>query len=433
MFSKATAKSSFDQISKGSAKTKEIESVTGSELGTNSLLEVKPLATTNDGAVAVKDSDFVMPEKAKEPPSRDTIGNIVLPPGSNPAPEVDTIDDKSIGDLWREHQAKRNHYLNQGHTDAQAHAVGLDDMTLDQFKQQYKKMHPKSPEQLEKEEANRNKRAAALRNAKMISAFHNQGKVANKEGFKFTGTPSIIQIETDGLSQTLYMFSPEWRKYYNAVELNEDELMLAINKDDKAAQERIRKRQEAEAKKKAEEEAQRKREQQILDYSAKVEGGFIEVKVGEDVEAMRQAYALHMKKRMEFLNSGHTDEEAQKAGLKDYTWENWKRYYRKMHGLPEDGIKRIPFEGKRKERQINWEARYPMSVEELAQYGIEMSEDGPVMIPLDKAMKAAGSLLANAKTIYSVRDGLEIMRQGLKTETNRLKEQNKEGQPVAVA
>jgi hypothetical protein len=170
-----------------------------------------------------------------------------------------------------------------------------------------------------------------------------------------------------------------------------------------------------------------------LDYSAKVEGGVIEVKIGEDVEAMRQAYTMHMKKRREFINSGHTPEEADSAGLLNYDWEEWKRYYRKMHGLPEDGIKRIPFEGKRKERQINWEARYPMSVEELAQYGIEMSEDGPVMIPLDKAMQAAGSLLQNAKTIYSVRDGLEIMRQGLKTETNRLKEQNKEGQPVAVA
>lgn len=74
-----------------------------------------------------------------------------------------------------------------------------------------------------------------------------------------------------------------------------------------------------------------------------------------------------------------------------------------------------------------------MSVDELAQYGIEVSEDGPVMIPLDKAMKAAGSLLQGAKTIYSIRDGLEVMRQGLATETNKLKEQNKGGQPVAVA
>ena len=49
------------------------------------------------------------------------------------------------------------------------------------------------------------------------------------------------------------MFSPEWRKYYNATELNDDDILLAINKDDKVAQERIRKRQEAEAKKKADE------------------------------------------------------------------------------------------------------------------------------------------------------------------------------------
>lgn len=140
-----------------------------------------------------------------------------------------------------------------------------------------------------------------------------------------------------------------------------------------------------------------------------------------------------MKKRTQFLHAGHTDAEAEAAGLKDYTWDEWKRYYRKMHGLPEDGIKRIPFEGKRKQRQIDWSARYPMSVDELAKYGIEVSEDGPVMIPLDKAMKAAGSLLANAKTIYSIRDGLEVMRQGLATETNKLKQQNKEGKPVAVA
>ena len=113
---------------------------------------------------------------------------------------------------------------------------------------------------MEKEQDNKNKRLAAMRNAKMISAYQNQGEVANKEGFKFSGSPSIIKIETDGLSQTLYMFSPEWQKYYNAVQLNDDELMLAINKDDQAAQERIRKKKEAEDKKKAEEEAQRKRE-----------------------------------------------------------------------------------------------------------------------------------------------------------------------------
>ena len=277
------------------------------------------------------------------------------------------------------------------------------------------------------------KRSAALRNAKLVAAYHNQGKEASEEGFTYKGTPSILQIAAEGLSKTLYMFSPEWQTMNNAVELNEDEIALAVDKDNKAAQERIRKAREEKERKKQEEEKQRKREQQILDYSAKVSGGFIEVKVGEDVDAMRQAWHMHQDKRREFLGQGHSQEEADKVGLLDYDWEEWKRYYRKMHGLPEDGIKRIPFEGKRKQRQIDWSARYPMSVDELAQYGIEVSEDGPVMIPLDKAMKAAGSLLQGAKTIYAVRDGLEVMRQGLATETSKLKARNKNGMPVALA
>lgn len=58
---------------------------------------------------------------------------------------------------------------------------------------------------------------------------------------------------------------------------------------------------------------------------------------------MEDAYVIHMKKRNEFLNSGHNEEEAKASGLINYTWDEWKRYYRKMHGLPEDGIKRIQF------------------------------------------------------------------------------------------
>lgn len=119
-------------------------------------------------------------------------------------------------------------------------------------------------------------------------------------------------------------------------------------------------------------------------------------------------------------------------GFKAYDWESWKRYYRKMHGMPEDGIQRIPFEGKRKERQIDWSPRKALSVEELAKYGIQMSEEGPVMIPLDKAMAAASELLKGAKTIHSIRDGLEVMRKGLDSETQRLKTRREEGVPIAV-
>ena len=54
------------------------------------------------------------------------------------------------------------------------------------------------------------------------------------------------------------------------------------------------------------------------------------------------------------------------------------------------------------------------------------------MIPLDKAMKVANSLLSEAKSIYSIRDGLEVMSQGLKTETDKLKSVREGGVPAAV-
>ena len=106
MFAKANVQGSFKQMSGGRAKTAQVESVTGDKLGTNKLLKVKPLATANEGNATVNDKDFTMPKEAKEPPSRDTIGNIVLPPGSNPEPVKDEVDmdDKSMGELWREHQ-----------------------------------------------------------------------------------------------------------------------------------------------------------------------------------------------------------------------------------------------------------------------------------------------------------------------------------------
>lgn len=183
---------------------------------------------------------------------------------------------------------------------------------------------------------------------------------------------------------------------------------------------------------KREEEDRKKREQSILDYSAKVSGGFIEVKIGEDVVAMQDAWRLHHKKRREALRKGMSSDQVDAMGLKVYSWEQWKRYYRKMHGLPEDGIKRIPFEGKKKERKIDWSTRSALSIDELAKYGIKVSEDGPVMIPLDKAMQAASELLKGAKTIHSIRDGLEVMRKGLESETQTLKKRREQGVPTAV-
>ena len=55
---------------------------------------------------------------------------------------------EDIGELWKEHLTKRNHFLNSGHTDAEAHAVGLDDYTLEAFKQNYKNIKYKTLEEV---------------------------------------------------------------------------------------------------------------------------------------------------------------------------------------------------------------------------------------------------------------------------------------------
>lgn len=108
------------------------------------------------------------------------------------------------------------------------------------------------------------------------------------------------------------------------------------------------------------------------------------------------------------------------AGWRYYTWDEWKKYYRKMKGLPEDGLKRIKFEGKRKERKIDWGDRFALTPEELNKHGIQMSKTGPVMIPIQNALNISNELLKGAKSIYTIRDGLEVMRAGLDSETEKL-------------
>lgn len=101
----------------------------------------------------------------------------------------------------------------------------------------------------------------------------------------------------------MYMFSPEWVKIQGAAKVSDDALLAEVQGENSLAAKRLREAKEAEERKKQEEERRKKREQQILDYSAKVNGGFIEVKLGEDVQAMENAWILHQKKRQELLDN----------------------------------------------------------------------------------------------------------------------------------
>lgn len=271
-----------------------------------------------------------------------------------------------------------------------------------------------------------------------VAKFNERGKTLTSDelvrgmNFNPNGSPIIYNVPTDVKGLDILMFSDEWQKIMKAAPVTAAEAQLMVDKTNAAARREVARQARREQQQKREEEAKRKREQAILDYSAKVNGGFIEVKIGEDVVAMRDAWNLHHRKRRDAFRKGLSSKQIERMGLRVYTWDQWKRYYRKMHGLPEDGIKRIPFEGKKKERKIDWSTRSALSLDELAKYGIQVSEDGPVMIPLDKAMQAASDLLKGAKTIHSIRDGLEVMRKGLESETEVLKQRREGGVPTAV-
>ena len=73
-----------------------------------------------------------------------------------PAEKVEDISEK-----YRAHMNKRMSFLNSGHTDAQAHALGLDDYTFDEFKKNYKNIKYKTPEEIQQIEAEAKARAEA--------------------------------------------------------------------------------------------------------------------------------------------------------------------------------------------------------------------------------------------------------------------------------
>lgn len=412
-----------------------VDGVTG-ELGRsgNKLLKV-PQKKDGDGKPVKVTEDELKVKPVKE--DKNQIGNITLPAAMNPPPinnSVDTSDNESLYDKYVKYLQENRELSDSGVSQEEMDKMGRANLTFSQFKEMYKKAEPKpSAEVL----ANRQKRLAGLRLANDIQAYNNQGQAASPEGFKIGKTPTLLNVPLTGLSKVMYLFSPDWVKVQGASKVSDEELMAQITAGDKQAAKEARKAREARLQKEREEkeaeEKERRRLKQILDYSAKVEGGFIEVKVGEDVEAMRDAWKAHNEKMREASDRGLSQEQMEKMGLVPYTWKQWKAYYRKMHGIPEDGIKRIPFEGKKKERNIDFGPRKALSSDELSKYGIKMSEDGPVMIPLDKAMEVTKSLISQAKTIYSVRDGLEIMREGLDSETEVLKKRNEGGTPCVVA
>ena len=112
LFKKVNAQQSFFQIQHGDAKSQDVESVTGSNLGTNKLLEVKDLGSSAGGQ---SPRDF----KAKpyQKPQEQVSETVLVPPGMNPPPYKNPVMEASIESLrekWFDHQEKRRQLMNSG-------------------------------------------------------------------------------------------------------------------------------------------------------------------------------------------------------------------------------------------------------------------------------------------------------------------------------
>lgn len=62
----------------------------------------------------------------------------------------------------------------------------------------------------------------------------------------------------------------------------------------------------------------------------------------EDERSIRDLWNAHQKKRRDFINAGHTQEEADAAGLKSYTFEDFKQNYKNIKYKTLEEIKQSP-------------------------------------------------------------------------------------------
>ena len=73
---------------------------------------------------------------------------------------------------------------------------------------------------------------AGLKLAANIKTYNSMGVEASNDGFSLGRKPTLIQIKANELSNTMYMFSPEWQKVQGAWKGRESELLLTIEEQD---------------------------------------------------------------------------------------------------------------------------------------------------------------------------------------------------------
>ena len=158
-----------------------------------------------------------------------------------PAEKVEDISEK-----YRAHMNKRMSFLNSGHTDAEAHALGLDDYTFEAFKQNYKNIKYKTPEEIQQIEAEAKARAEAEAKAKAEAVSERRAdSLARKEAEAKARAEASARAKAEAENKRLA------------------EKLARKEAEEKArAREQARAKMEAETKAKAETEAKRLAEKQ---------------------------------------------------------------------------------------------------------------------------------------------------------------------------
>ena len=158
-----------------------------------------------------------------------------------PAEKVEDISEK-----YRAHMNKRMSFLNAGHTDAEAHALGLDDYTFEAFKQNYKNIKYKTPEEIQQIEADAKARAEAEAKAKAEAVSERRAdSLARKEAEAKARAEASARAKAEAENKRLA-----------------EKLARKEAEEKTRAREQARAKMEAETKAKAEAESKRRAEMQ---------------------------------------------------------------------------------------------------------------------------------------------------------------------------
>ena len=120
---------------------------------------------------------------------------------------------------WNEHLKKREDLIgNKKMLETDVERMGYGNMTFSQFRERETGVKSKDSDELH---GYNSQQVAGLRLQQDIEEYHSQGTKVNEMGFKIGKQPSILSVDTDGIVQYMYMFSPEWSRVHGTSKMSD--------------------------------------------------------------------------------------------------------------------------------------------------------------------------------------------------------------------